>query len=196
MGAVAQLCTRVGLLSAGKLAMIGQPSDVIGEYVRCAGAGGGGEDERWERTGSGKLRVRSVEVSGADGEPGRAFQMGSSVEIRIGVEAVAEAGLFSVAVQFVNYAGVPVVWSYDERRTFEVHRGNTFAARIVFPEMDLLPGVYFINVWLGRSGIEEFDYVRFAATFDVVQGGWTPVTTPIDQRLGFVYKNLEVQLLS
>ncbi len=43
--------------------------------------------------------------------------------------------------------------------------------------------------------MEHYDYVKNAVSFDVIQGDEIPITMPMTQELGLVYRPLEAEQL-
>jgi lipopolysaccharide transport system ATP-binding protein len=194
MGALAQLCQRCILLDAGALMLDGPPDHVIGEHLRtCGGLAGEGKD--WERTGSGRVRITSVELRTEGGLPVTSLSMGENMRIRVAGRAERHDLEFSLSAQFMTATGTAVLFLYDQFRTFRPGTDGTFLIELSVPRVMLTPGLYYLNVWTGRAGMEEYDYVRNVASLDLIQGKSVPVMMPITADKGLVFENLHAEQL-
>jgi hypothetical protein len=50
-----------------------------------------------------------------------------------------------------------------------------------------MPGSYFLNLWAGRAGQEEFDYVKNATSFEVIQSNRIAVSDTVTNQYGLFY---------
>jgi lipopolysaccharide transport system ATP-binding protein len=195
MGAIGQLCHRCLLLHDGRVADDGPPSRVIGEYLKTCAVGNGSDAKNWDRTGSGRARIASIEIMDGECQACSTISMSREMRLRIGGEAEHADLEFSLAVQFVSAAGVPVLYLYDQFRNFRPGAGKRFLIELRVPNLLLMPGLYYLHVWIGRAGMEHYDYVKNAVSFDVIQGDEIPITMPMTQELGLVYRPLEAEQL-
>ena len=95
-----------------------------------------------------------------------------------------------MTVQIATQNGVPVLYAQDQYKIFHVTQDAGFQINVVIPSLALMPGAYAVHVWIGQMGVETFDYVLGAASFDVVQSDLVATTFPINQNLGLVYHEL------
>jgi lipopolysaccharide transport system ATP-binding protein len=195
MGAIGQLCQRCLLLHDGRVADDGPPGRVIGEYLKACTAGNGGSAKNWDRTGSGRARISSIEIMDAERQPCSTVSMSRELRVRIAGEAEHADLEFSLAVQFVSSAGIPVLYLYDQFQNLRPGADNRFSIELRVPNLLLMPGLYYLHVWIGRAGMEHYDYVKNAVSFDVIQGDEIPITMAMTQELGLVYRPLEAKQL-
>jgi lipopolysaccharide transport system ATP-binding protein len=195
MGAIGQLCQRCILLHDGRVADDGPPNRVVGEYLKACVGGDGISSENWDRFGTGRVRIGSIEVLDGEGIRCTTASMGRELRLRIGGEAESPELQFSLSVQFVTAAGIPALYLYDQFRNFRPGQGNRFLIELRVPRLLLMPGLYYLHVWVGRAGMEHYDYVKNAVSFDVIQGEWVPITLPITHEQGLVYGPLEAEQL-
>jgi lipopolysaccharide transport system ATP-binding protein len=192
MGAIAQLSQRCILLDRGRLLMQGRPDRVISEHLRTSAVRNSSEKD-WERFGSGRVRISSIELLDHEGAPCASASMGQDLRIRIGGRSELPGTEFSLAAQFVSPTGIPVLYLYDQFQTFRPRDGNNFLIELRVPELLLTPGMYSLHAWVGRAGMEDYDYVKNAVSFDLVQGENVPVTLPITQEQGLVYGRFDAR---
>jgi lipopolysaccharide transport system ATP-binding protein len=188
MGAVSQLCHRCILLERGRLSVDGLPAEVISRYVSSASQVADGSE--WERTGSGKVRVRTVTLLDAKQNPTQTFFMGQKMFIRLSGKTDVSQIEFSLTIQIGTLSGILVLYAQDQYKLFRATRQKSFEIEVNIPELSLMPGPYAVHVWIGQMGIETFDQVWGAASFDVVQSEIAATTHPINQKYGLVYHPL------
>jgi hypothetical protein len=169
--------------------------DIIAEYERRVAASSPNSRE-WERRGSGSARLTSIEVSDAgSGELG-VVRFGGSITIALRGHAAREPIAFEIAVQATTTAGMPVLYYFDQYRQFTVGAEAPFEIHVTLDNIRLMPDTYLVNVWLGRTGIEDIDYVRLGASFRVIATEKIRTTWPIDQSHGLVICDARVDRLS
>lgn len=188
MGAISQLCRRCLLLEHGRLITDGLPEDVITRYINNATQVSNGTE--WERSGSGKVRVRSMILLDAEKDPKQAFFMGEDLIISLLGNTDAEQIEFSLSIQIGTQSGLLVLYAQNQYKIFRATRNNEFEICVSMPKLALMPGSYAVHAWLGQMGIETFDQVWGAATFDVVQSEVAATTHPLNHNYGLVYHPL------
>jgi len=194
MGAVSQLCCRCILLERGCLTVDGIPTEVISRYVSSTSQVGDGTE--WERTGSGKVRVRTVSLLDAKQDPTQTFFMGQDMVIRLCGNTEASQIEFSLTIQIGTLSGILVLYAQDQNHIFRATRQRNFEIEVNIPQLSLMPGSYAVHAWIGQMGIETFDQVWGAASFDVVQSEIAATTHPINQKYGLVYHPLLAEQVS
>ncbi|HWN95438.1 MAG TPA: ABC transporter ATP-binding protein [Methylomirabilota bacterium] len=185
LAAVAQLCSQALLISSGRLITAGPSEQVIRLYLTNSKENN--DPIRWNRDGSGAVRLSGIQALRCDGITATTFEMGESLTLRLDGLA-RDAGIqFSVAVQFTTEDGIPVVYAYNQSESFRVRVGEAFTLDVLMTGVVLMPGTYLVNVWFGNAGIEHYDYVRGCFAFDVIQSADIPVSLNISQQLGLIY---------
>ena len=185
VGAIGQLCRRCVWLDKGSVVSDGPTDSTITEYVKNMAAAQ--ESGVWERTGTGRVRFTSIEVCDPDGLPVTHVRMGYDFCIRAAGKSENGGTEFDVAFQLAASNGVLALWAYDQFKTFRANPQGEFLIEIRLPQLLLMPGSYFLNLWAGRAGQEEFDYVKNVTSFDVIQSDRIAVTDTITNRNGLFY---------
>ena len=194
LGAIGQLCQRTIWLDEGTTVTEGKPEAIITEYVK--GVTKGSEAQAWERTGSGIVKLTTVEVRDGQGNASTTIPMGHDVRIRASGTSERAGTDFDFSVQFITSTGTVAMWVFDQLKSFRVNGAGEFCIEMRIPRVMLMPGSYIVAAWLGRAGQENFDWVKNAASFDVTQSNLIPVTVTIQNSYGLVYGHSEtVQLL-
>jgi len=122
--------------------------------------------------------------------------MGHDVWIRASGTADHSGTEFNFSVQFITTTGTIAMWVYDQMKTFRVNSKGEFSLEMRIPHLMLMPGSYVLSTWLGRAGQETFDWVKNAASIDIVQSDRIPVTDTIHNRYGLVYARSETNQLT
>jgi lipopolysaccharide transport system ATP-binding protein len=192
-GAIGQLCRRCVWLDNGSITLDGSPEETLAAYVR--NITDSTDAKNWERTGTAKARCTSVEIHDSDGRPSNAILMGQDMHIRVAGSAEKGGVQFSLAAQIATFSGTIAMYVYDQVQTFESNSNGEFLIDICLPQLMLMPGSYSIHVWIGLAGQEEFDYVKNAASVDVIQSERIPIMLPIHHQMGLIYGHLNAKQL-
>jgi lipopolysaccharide transport system ATP-binding protein len=188
MGAIGQLCRRCLVLEKGRQVLDSSPENAIAAYIKASMSPDAADrSQSWERSGSQRARITSVEMFNGDGMPCSTVLMGSDLLIRISGVSETSGLDFGLGLRLFARNGTPVVYLYDQFQNFRSNEDRSFLIESRIPKILLMPGAYFLSVWIGRMGQESFDDVKNALTFDVLQSSQIPVTATIQNNLGFVY---------
>jgi lipopolysaccharide transport system ATP-binding protein len=193
VGAIGQLCHRTVWIDQGTIVSDGPSEATIMKYLASVTDSTASAD--WERTGTGRVRFTSIEVCDANGQPCTHVPMGGDLRIRTTGSTETGGIEFNLATQLVTANGIVVLWVYDQFQTFRSSSSGEFLVEVCVPELMAVPGSYFLHVWAGRAGQEEFDYVKNAASFEIVQSDRIPVTGTIHSRVGLMYARLHATQL-
>jgi len=193
--AVRHLCDRSLLLERGNVVLDAATGETVAEYERRI-ASPSADSLEWERRGSGRARLVAIQVSDAStGEQG-VVPFGGALKIVLRGRASGERTSFEVSIQATTISGMPVLYHFDQFRQFAVEAEAPFEIHLTLDSVRLMPDSYLVNVWLGRTGVEDIDYVRFGASFRVTPTREIRATAPIDQSLGLVICDARVDRVS
>jgi lipopolysaccharide transport system ATP-binding protein len=171
MNAVSSLCTRAVLLEGGRIAMAGEPDDVVQRHlalsVESAHVALG---DRADRAGTGRLRLTGISISGGHS---RGVRSGGPLDLTLDYESRDGESLRDVriAVVFLTASGsLLFVCDTDfENASFEKLPGaGRIGLRI--ESLPLATGRYFVNACAIMPADDIVDFVRNAAAFDVAPG--------------------------
>ncbi len=185
VGAIGQLCSRCVWLDKGSLILDGPADSTITEYVKSMASTK--ENDAWERTGSGRVRFTSIEICDPHGSRVTHVSMGDDLCVRAAGKAESGGTDFNACFQLVTANGVLALWAYDQFKSFRSNPRGEFLIEIRLPQLLLMPGSYFLNVWAGRAGQEEFDYVKNATSFEVIQSNRIAVSDTVTNQYGLFY---------
>lgn len=174
MGAVRNLCSRAILLSQGRIQASGATQDVIQEYLSMIYTDQTNDrlGERQDRSGSGNVRAVSFQAS-ARGNNGTQPRSDGAAEFVVGYAARHEQPISTlyvgIGVTDILGTGVFFVSTAMKNGNF---RTVSPTGQIVcqIDRLPLLPGKYQIHLKL-QDNYGLADYIKFAASFDVIDGG-------------------------
>lgn len=164
LAVVQAMCSRVLLLSGGRLAQDGSPSEVISHYVR-----GASSESRWTR---GEL---------PRAEDGWAFeqidlQLGGEqprMTLRLQVELRCGGSDVFIAFDILDAAGIPLMQALPKATPFL--KATPARCRVVIGvELPpLIPGAYAVDAWVGSDFSRTHDHVRNAVAFEITESPTT-----------------------
>lgn len=160
LGAVNEICTRCLLLEQGKIVADGPPREAIHEYQKRIFDRKYAETaytQSWfTRAGTMEARILNVQILDGQGQPCQHFQIGDPVRFEIEYDCsrrIEKAG-FGVSIAREDYAvfGTTTYQCGVEVPPLEPGNGRF---QIAFPELKLLPGVYFVSAVI--FPVDSFD---------------------------------------
>jgi lipopolysaccharide transport system ATP-binding protein len=174
MTAVTALCNRAILLNAGQVQMDGDTAEVTQVYHANSfqQASNSVKLDQVERSGNGKLRFEALrtDVESLDGERIQVASPGCTLSIETDLHAYADVvdTLVAVIVYDANFYRLIDINTALQAKSVELKSGQTANIRFVIRDLLLKPGSYFIGLWCGRHGSEEYDHIEYATRFAVM----------------------------
>jgi len=174
MQAVVTLCGTAVWLSSGKLVAVGESRRLVEKYIKTNAA-----DEpdtsvplaEKTRTGSAAARFTNLTVVplGSSGGQIEHILTGGSLQLDLEINAVKKIKDVNVAITIYdsnNYRIIDVNTAL-KGDFLSLSNGEKANIRFVLHELLLKPGRYSIELWLGRGGAEDIDFVRNAGVIDI-----------------------------
>jgi hypothetical protein len=171
MEAVLKLCTRGIVFESGRVRVDGDVEAVVSEFLSSRSSSPRVVDlsikprpEYVPSTG----KVRLAKVFPSDGETGWSLPFGQQVSLDILVDAQSSLTDVEVFVEIHSVRGFKVAtWSNTCSGVKLSLRSGINAFRVGFPQLQLLPGHYFLGMSLVSKSVLE-DYVNEAVFFEVI----------------------------
>lgn len=160
MPSIQILCKHCALMHNGMVQMIGETNSVVDRYLK-----GQDEDNIFERKGSGLIRLVSYKIIED------CISISESLEIEFTAKANYDLSqvYFSVNIYTEDFQYVAHVVSEDDNFGLKnVKKGDVYTIRCVLPYVNLVPGKYRINLWIGTP-YEWFDWLERCLKFTVYQ---------------------------
>ncbi len=195
LGQIEQICDRTIWLDGGKIKADGKPRDVHPEYMDFMGqkrqviaekenarkeeksgkkAGERTDDEsdsaqeEKKRWGNGHARINQVRMLDANGKSQSAFATGSAITIEMdySVKEKVEDAVFGIGI--FNQNGQQVYGTntrIDQMDEFALEKDGTM--RVALDSVNLLPGIYLLDIAIESQVGIPVDYFREAYTFEM-----------------------------
>ena len=176
MSAVVTLCDTAAWIQNGKLVDSGTARSLVGKYMEDQIGGDSQSNAKLidkPRTGSGAAHFTQLSISAAP-ESGTGIDQivtGSTVEIKVEITATKELRSSNVAVTIYdgnNFRLIDVNTAL-KGEFLSLAPGGKASVKFVLESLLLKPGNYVVELWLGRGGTEDVDFVRDAGGFEVHQ---------------------------
>ncbi len=191
MGAIKQLCSSAIVLNSGYLSFMGDVLESVNHYINSFEKTT--EVKAFNRTGSGKVVLDTIQIVDDENRICDNISMGDICSLELSGKSKNAFEKFSVSIHVNNSYGDPVLYYYDQFRSVSTNNTSKFSLKIGLGEIYLLPGKYSISIWLGKPGVEEFDFVKNVSEFVVLQSEKVPITDTLSQKYGYVYKNYQIE---
>lgn len=162
MSSIRQLCRHGMLLNNGQMEMSGEVNAVINHYLN-----GQKSLNDYERKGSGAIRAIRCELES------EMVPLGSDLVIDILLHVERDCDLVGISfdIKDDSYSEIAHISNYDDGFNLRsVKKREEFRIRCVLKSMNLAPGSYTANLWIG-SPYEMYDWIRECVRFNVTQDG-------------------------
>ena len=160
MGSIRQLCTRGVLLDKGQVALDAGVNEVVDAYLSCQQT-----TNDFERKGNGAVRVEEFTVNKEGVELGEDL----IVDMRIKAYRDCDRVDLSFDVKDDTYTQITHISNYDSQfHLTNVKAGQEYNVRCVIKSINLAPGAYTANLWVG-SPYEMYDWLKECVRFYVKQ---------------------------
>jgi len=173
MAAVSTLCHTAIWLQRGKLLRSGKTCDVVSAYTEHTV--GSIESvvniENKARSGSGIARFTELSIHSA--KKGCSLYQkiipGSDVDIQLKILSIASITDVNVAITLYDLNGIRIV---DVNTALKGHVlslpiNSSAIVKFTLKSLLLKPGKYVVDLWMGKGGIEDIDYIREAGVIEV-----------------------------
>ena len=193
MGNVSRLCEHGVLLNEGRLEFQGAMIAVVARYQKGGIEENGFADltNRGDRSGSGDAQFQSVELLKVSVRCST-FAFGGSMTIRTVIKVRNHIGNGHVAVAIVSSDGIPIhtLENSNERMIWPTENGE-YLFEITLPKIQLFPGGYVVDLWIGNSQRHRVDYLKSVIGFQVVQTAESDLGLPLQRCDGLVFAQSE-----
>lgn len=174
MQAILTLCRTAIWLQSGQLVERGPAQALAAKYIEKYTLNESDANlplvER-PRTGSGAARFTRMTVIPFDAAGKRGEYIVSGMSVQFDLEITAEAQLrdttVAVTIYDVNRYRLIDVNTALKGEFLSLAPGSKANVSFIIEEVLLKPGRYLVELWLGRAGIEEVDFIREAGMIEV-----------------------------
>jgi hypothetical protein len=139
-------------------------------YQTESAAAHGAHADGWVHAGTGKCRFTDLQVVPLDpsGTPMEAAITGCDLSVRVTLKCSVPCEVSYVLVELCDVNGIRVIDVNTTRLgPLTMRRGERTCVSFVLRNVLLKPGPYRLGMWMGRSGFENIDHVRFADQIEI-----------------------------
>jgi lipopolysaccharide transport system ATP-binding protein len=191
MTAVEHLCPRSIWIEGGTVRQDGASSDVIREYMSAsAGLKHATLDlqSASDRRGDGSIRYHGLEILDLEQNPVNLVRSGDGLRLRLHYEAFQQIANPIFGIRLHSSSGVFLTdvstWNLGvELPSLAPGRGFV---DLTIDALNLMPGRYFLSLWLSGSGAITYDVLEHCAALDVEPSNYYRSGRGIDGRFGLV----------
>ena len=192
MAAIENLCPRTVWIDNGEVREDGDSKEVIKNYLATfAGTGQNGMNLRNARPrhGSGEIRYTSIEFIGMNGDPHRVVRSGDSFTVRFHYEAFTRVRGPHFGMQIYTDMGTKITTMSTWASGIEPPDSKQGEGQIdlAIDLLNLMPGRYYLSLWIKTSGGTAYDVLDHCLTFDVEASDYYGSGRGIDSRFGVVF---------
>jgi len=186
MGAIRSLCGRCLLFGDGRLAMDGNPTQVVSHYLSAGFNEIDTGEVRWlsdsDAPGGREMKLRGVRLVAPSGELRSTFQIDDSIKIEILYEIEKVLRGMRVVVHLVTQEGVVAFASTDHRSRDPEAQPGRYRTACTIPGGLLNRGRYFVRVGAGIPGVKRLipptECTSFVAVGEGSHGSYFPENWP------------------
>ena len=174
MGTMRNICDQLAWLNKGRLREVGQPGNVVDDYVEevHAAAGPPPDPEGGARWGSGEIRIEAVELVDERGAPRETTRTGDAVRVRLHytVDGRVARPVFGIGVHRLD--GVHITGPNTKQAGIEIPAiEGSGHLDLVLDRLLLLPGVYDLSAAAYDWTLQHaYDHRHRFQRFDVERG--------------------------
>jgi hypothetical protein len=141
-----------------------------------------------DRRGDGSIQYRGLEVLGLDGNPQGLVRSGDGVRLRLHYEAFQTVANPIFGIRLHSSSGVFLTdvstWNLGiEVPTLAPGRGHL---DLTIQALNLMPGRYFLSLWLSSPGGVSYDVLEQCAALDVEASNYYKSGRGVDGRFGLL----------
>jgi lipopolysaccharide transport system ATP-binding protein len=180
MAAIQALCPTAMLLERGGVEFHGPTSQTVGRYIAYGQAPA---TQSWEARSIDKqarLAITRVECNLTGEQP----QL--KLELAVGLRSVAAHKPCFVAIDIADPLGAPIMQAIPQLDGFIVQEQAAHALQLQVDLPPLIPGIYYVSIWVGPHNTETLDSIRGATTFEVTESPSIGRTFPHTADHGYV----------
>jgi len=174
LAAVRTLCSKGMLLKNGKMEVFGELQHVINNYEISYDVTENPfldlrELER--RSGNGNVKFEFIELLNSQG-PTRIFSIGDDLIIKYKIKRFNEftknAGS---SIKIKRSDGLSIAYVIHKDSNFEEDLNDETPREIIFNDIRLYPGIYYIDLIIGTANVEFFDLIENCISFEIKSDG-------------------------
>ena len=192
MAAVENLCRRTIWIEGGEVKQDGNTLDVIQSYLSSFGAADGHALDLsaiTQRRGTGAARFCKLEFLNEDDEGQHVVRSGDPLKVRLHYECHVDLSNLHVGLRIFSNLGTLITeantWATAQAVPLAQEGPGSIDLEIDF--LNLMPGIYYIGVWLMGFGGVEYDTLDNVAKLEVQPSDYYGTGRGIEARFGMIF---------
>ncbi|MGC1633107.1 MAG: ABC transporter ATP-binding protein, partial [Gelidibacter sp.] len=172
MAAVKSLCTRAIVLEHGSTVFEGDTDEAIDFYISKSIM-----NDKQPQHCNVKNIISNVDFQVIKG--GGAILLGDQFSFDLSFDVLDDLKDLSISLDFLNHYDELICHVTNEDSGYyvsKVNNGNNLKINIQTDNILFIPGIYFINLWIGQSHTETLYKIKNVFVFQVEQGTYTQRT--------------------
>jgi len=172
LAAIEHLCSRAIWIDGGQIRQDGPPKEVIEAYMATFAEAHSGTIDLsgvTSRRGSGNIRYTKIEFLDANRKPSEFIRSGDSVVMRLHYEAKKplETPIFGVEIHTQLGTVVAQIHTYNSGFDIPYLPAGTGYIDLAIQELNLMPGRYYISLFIANLGYLFHDTLQHCAVLDI-----------------------------
>ncbi len=192
MVAVAQLCERCVWIDSGRIELIGDPRNVIGQYLKASSGANGRALTSNQVVGDGRVELKAYEIRNHSGtsEPPPTTKEDLSICVKMHVHETISEPAYGVSV--VNESGILMtsINTVEQGLTMPSLAAGDREIRVKLSSVSFLPGLYFASFWVMNPQGHIYAHADNQLAFELAQSALYG-TRQLDHRWGCVYTKVD-----
>jgi lipopolysaccharide transport system ATP-binding protein len=180
MAAISALCSTALVIDQGQIAYRGDTSHCIAIYSASSTAGQGSSWTRPASMAVNHLAITQVNASLMGQQPHQ------KLELDIVLESHASHRPAFMAVDILDATSMALMQALPKLEGFLEHTARQHAVKILIELPPLVPGQYFVTVWVGSHNTETLDEVKEVVRFEVHESPTPGRSYPHTREHGFI----------
>ena len=172
LGDIQRICDTVAWINKGELKMLGNPADVVPQYLSSSRSGSTGVVEgQGQQWGSGEVKFEEITFYDRNMQPTTTLNTGETVTIRVSMTSSIslEDSLLTLRISDLENDNLWMSNSKMNETPIPISPGNV-VVDVTLSDFPLLDGVYGLSLAIGdESGSHEYDHWEKHVKFNVGQ---------------------------
>jgi lipopolysaccharide transport system ATP-binding protein len=198
MGAISQLCKNGILLDSGKILGFENIDNIISKYLNSnliSEAEINLSDYK-SRSGNGSSKFTFVGMYDQRGIPNTTFFIGDSIRLCLTIRSNPNVGNLRFGINAKDNRGRGIFHVADVDSNFRFDSpASEESLEIIFSDIHLYPGTYYLSAWIGNIAEETLDYLEDFISFTIEQGGMK-LNRNLPLHAGIIYMTPEIKRMN
>jgi hypothetical protein len=102
---------------------------------------------------------------------------------------------YAISFHIANDEGSNIIYLYNQHQIFQLIKNKEQQLYVEIPDVYLVPGFYFLNVWIGRPGMETYMVINEKIGFEMMQNHNVLLTDNWIKEYGLTYSKCKINII-